>query len=57
MSREVLVVDDEPGMRAALEASFRREGWKVQVATGVREALARFRESQSPLVITDVRMP
>lgn len=57
MSREVLVVDDEPGMRAALEASFRREGWKVQVATGVREAVARFRESQSALVITDVRMP
>jgi DNA-binding NtrC family response regulator len=55
--REVLVVDDEPGMRAALEASFRREGWKVQTAAGVNEAVAYFRRSQPGLVITDVRMP
>jgi DNA-binding NtrC family response regulator len=57
MSREVLVVDDEPGMRAALEASFRREGWKVQTAAGVRDAISCFRQEQPALVITDVRMP
>jgi DNA-binding NtrC family response regulator len=29
---QVLVVDDEIAMRAALEANFRRQGWKVTTA-------------------------
>ena len=39
----VLVVDDEAGMRAALEASIRRDGWDVTTASGTGEALAKFR--------------
>jgi two-component system response regulator AtoC len=54
---QVLVVDDEAAMRAALEASFRRHGWKVTTASGTSEALARFRSAPCPLVITDMRMP
>jgi DNA-binding NtrC family response regulator len=53
----VLVVDDEAGMRAALEASFRRNGWNVTTASGAGEALAKFRRAPCPLVVTDVRMP
>ncbi len=53
----VLVVDDEAGMRAALEASFRRDGWDVTTASGAGEALAKFRRMPCPLVVTDVRMP
>lgn len=53
----VLVVDDEAAMRAALEASFRRNGWNVATATGAGEALAKFRTTPCPLVVTDVRMP
>ena len=53
----VLVVDDEAGMRMALEASFRRNGWEVSTAGGTVEALAKFRRSPFPLVVTDVRMP
>jgi len=53
----VLVVDDEPAMRAALEANFTRHGWKVTTASGTREAMERFRSSPCPLVITDMRMP
>jgi len=53
----VLVVDDEAAMRMALEASFRRSGWDVSTAGGTVEALAKFRRSPSPLVVTDVRMP
>src|ERR1700730_1037882 len=53
----VLVVDDEAGMRAALEASFRRNGWDVTTASGTAEALAKFRRMPCPLVVTDVRMP
>jgi DNA-binding NtrC family response regulator len=53
----VLVVDDEAAMRAALEASFSRQGWKVTTASGAGEALERFRLMPVPLVITDMRMP
>jgi DNA-binding NtrC family response regulator len=54
---QVLVVDDEAAMRAALEANFRRQGWKVTTASGASEALVRFRSAPCPLVITDMRMP
>jgi len=53
----VLVVDDEPAMLAALEASFSHKGWKVETASGTHEAVERFREWPCPLVITDMRMP
>lgn len=54
---QVLVVDDEVAMRVALEANFRRQGWKVTTASGTTEALARFRSAPCPLVVTDMRMP
>ena len=55
--QQVLVVDDEAAMRAALEANFRRQGWKVMTAGGASEALERFRLAPCPLVVTDMRMP
>jgi DNA-binding NtrC family response regulator len=55
--KEVLIVDDEAAMRTALEANFRRRGWRVRSAGGVVEALSAFRVSPSRLVITDMRMP
>jgi DNA-binding NtrC family response regulator len=54
--RQVLVVDDEAAMRAALEINLRRQGWAVQTAGGVQEALAKFRNGKFPLVVTDMRM-
>src|SRR5947209_2435593 len=56
MSR-LLVVDDEPAMRAALQANFSRRGWQVETASGAKEAITRFRRGRHPLVITDIRMP
>jgi DNA-binding NtrC family response regulator len=57
MRNRVLVVDDEIGMRAALEASLRRGGWSVETADGVQDALRKFASGRHPLVITDMRMP
>jgi two-component system response regulator AtoC len=57
MMQSVLVVDDELAMRAALEANFRRQGWRVRTAAGKAEALELFRIEPCPLVITDMRMP
>jgi DNA-binding NtrC family response regulator len=53
----VLVVDDDAGMRSALEARFLRRGWQVETASYAAEAIAKFRRSRHPLVVTDIRMP
>ena len=53
----VLVVDDEAGMRAALEAHFLRRDWQVDTAANAGEALEKFRRVLHPLVVTDIRMP
>ncbi len=45
--KNVLIVDDEPAMCAALEANFRRRGWRVQTASGVLDALTKFRTTPS----------
>ncbi|HUK46994.1 MAG TPA: sigma-54 dependent transcriptional regulator [Terriglobales bacterium] len=55
--RNVLVVDDEASMRMALELSFGQRGWRVDAATGKREALEQFRRFHHRLVVSDVRMP
>jgi len=57
MTPSVLVVDDEIAMRAALEANFKRHGWRVRTAKGKNEALELFRFEPVPLVVTDMRMP
>ncbi len=53
----VLVVDDEAGMRAALEAHFLRRDWRVDTAANAGEALEKFRRVKHSLVVTDIRMP
>ena len=53
----VMVVDDEPGIRTALRANFLRHGWRVETASGVREAIRHLEDSEFDLVVTDIRMP
>ena len=53
----VLVVDDDAGMRAALEARFLRIGWRVETASSAREGFEKFRRGMHPLIVTDIRMP
>ena len=52
----VLVVDDEPGMRTALQANFLRHGWRVETASGVREAARACERTRFDLVVSDIRM-
>ena len=52
----VLVVDDEAAMRTALDANFRQSGWQVTTASGVEDALVKFRTAPCGLVVTDMRM-
>jgi DNA-binding NtrC family response regulator len=53
----VLIVDDDAGMRAALEARFLRRGWRVETAASANEGLDKFRRGMHPLIVTDIRMP
>jgi DNA-binding NtrC family response regulator len=52
----VLVVDDEPSMRTALRANFFHQGWNVEVASGVGEALEALGQTNFDLVVSDIRM-
>jgi two-component system response regulator PilR (NtrC family) len=56
---QLLVVDDEPGIRQMLEILFRREGYAVVVAPGYRHATEAIAQSPHPfpVVITDLKMP
>jgi DNA-binding NtrC family response regulator len=55
-SSSVLVVDDEPGMRTALQANFLRHGWRVETASGASDAARAFERTSFDLVVSDVRM-
>jgi len=60
MSRihSVLVVDDEPGVRALYADALEEAGHRVEVATDGVAALHRLRSEPVPcVVLTDVRMP
>ena len=62
-SRErILVVDDDPDIRLALEMSLNYHGYEVLVAKDGEEALARLKKEQDALasvamVLTDLKMP
>ena len=53
----LLVVDDEPGIRSALQRSLRREPYEVLTAESAAAALRRLRERPVDLVLSDHRMP
>jgi len=54
----VLVVDDEPNLRRVLTAVLEREGYRVVVADGGRDAIRKARvEVRLDLLVTDYLMP
>jgi two-component system, OmpR family, response regulator MprA len=53
----VLVVDDEPAVRRALERALMLESYDVELAADGREALDRLAEHPADAVILDVMMP
>ena len=57
MARQVLVVDDEPGIRRVLRGYLEGEGLEVDEAGTGEEALARVRRAAPDLVLLDVMLP
>lgn len=56
MSRRILVVDDEPGIRQALGQLLEYEGFEVKTAAGGSEALTLYERFRPQLVFLDVKM-
>ena len=57
VSRQILVVDDEPGIRALLEQILTEAGHSVREASNCVEAVVLFRQSPAELLILDVMIP
>jgi two-component system response regulator PilR (NtrC family) len=53
----ILIVDDEQGMRQLLSLVFGRTGHKVRAAENGRRALLLLREQAADLIVSDVKMP
>jgi two-component system response regulator PilR (NtrC family) len=54
---QVLVVDDEPDLRTLYELTLLREGYRVEAAGSLAEAVAQLASKKFDAVITDMRLP
>jgi len=57
MSGHILLVDDEPGLREAVQAYLEDSGFVVQVANNARDAWQLLEKTTPDLVISDIMMP
>lgn len=57
MSKRVLVVDDEPGVRGVLSRLLARGGWEVRTASDGVEARNAIESERPDLVLLDMNMP
>ena len=55
--REILIADDDPGMRGALKLALEAAGYRVRVAVDGGEALSLQHETPADVLITDIFMP
>ena len=54
---KILVVDDDAQMRSMIVQMLEREGHNVSTANNGKEAVQRFRQGHSDLVVLDILMP
>jgi DNA-binding NarL/FixJ family response regulator len=57
MTSQLLLVDDEPGLREAVQAYLEDSGFAVEVASNAHDGLNLAKQKLPDLVITDVMMP
>lgn len=57
MAGQLLLVDDEPGLREAVKAYLEDEGFTVHVASNAREGWELLQQTSPDLVISDIMMP
>lgn len=54
---QILVIDDEPDLRTLYELTLLREGYRVDTAGSVQEAMQVLNTHRFDVVITDMRLP
>ncbi|GAA6614348.1 response regulator [Scytonema sp. NUACC26] len=57
MAGQLLLVDDEPGLREAVKDYLQESGFSVQVASNAREGWELVQQNLPDLVISDIMMP
>ena len=57
MTKTILLVDDEQGIRKVLRIALEDAGYKVITARNGVEALRVFKKATPPIVLTDIKMP
>ncbi|MBE9192649.1 response regulator transcription factor [Gloeocapsopsis crepidinum LEGE 06123] len=57
MSAQLLLVDDEPGLREAVKDYLQESGFTVQVASNAHEGWELLQQNIPDLVISDIMMP
>lgn len=55
--QRLLVVDDEPDLRTLYELTLLREGYEIDSAGSVTDALAHLQAAQYSAIITDMKLP
>ena len=53
----ILIVDDDENLRRLLQAAFHENGFRVQTATGGREALDRLQIEKPQCMLLDLEIP
>ncbi len=56
-SREILVVDDDAGVRFVVQWALEEQGFKVKTAADGREAIQKLDEGRPDLLVLDLTMP
>lgn len=54
---QILVIDDEPDLRTLYELTLLREGYRVDTAGSVQEAMRAIDTQRFDVIITDMRLP
>lgn len=57
IKRKILIVDDEPGTRHAMEALLYQENYELLFATSGQEAISKLAELSPDVILLDVMMP
>ena len=55
--KKILIVDDEPHVLRVLKMSLEKEDYAVDVCANGKEAIARLKQEQPDILITDIQMP
>lgn len=57
MKKQILIVDDQKGVRRLLEELFKKEGWDVFIAADGLEAISKVAEVFPDIILMDMKMP